>query len=403
LLHLSKLNPETAERILTQQFDLEAFNALFDTLDDRYTPFLRMKIDASIHDQSTWRIEGLIHSEASFALATYGSALIQMRRQMSERKLIDDSMTLDDLLGSPTIDEIASLSKYWLEDELRAKWLLCNKFEESARQPVDRSRWPALFKGCIRLGPYAYICLTTARSLEKEGVAMETCVGSYSSLCGSGHSHVVSVRKYGRRCATLHITASNNKSKPWTLHQSSGPRNHVLDGVSIRNIAVFFNQIESLVRETATVPPSDIGYPAALPTDFDSPQAKLALEEPAFGALFDEDVMDAIGCYERIFRTIDDEIPWSKVTSRIWYELVCWEMRQSWGDDYEPYDARLERPLLERTGCIIHHSFSSADVLQNQYRIVDKPFPYASQIWKHKAQLPQSSSISDNKSGQDFN
>lgn len=71
---------------------------------------------------------------------------------------------------------------------------------------------------------YVFTALRTPRQIADEGSAMRHCVATYIRAVFNGNSHIVSIKREGRRLATLELTGP--KSKPlWRVAQIRGPRN----------------------------------------------------------------------------------------------------------------------------------------------------------------------------------
>ena len=75
---------------------------------------------------------------------------------------------------------------------------------------VSVDGWYKLFDD-ITIDGFHCVCLYNKQQLLTEGSEMNHCVGSYSSRCLNGKTHIVSVRNNDHR-ATLHLTLSNNKT-----------------------------------------------------------------------------------------------------------------------------------------------------------------------------------------------
>lgn len=86
-------------------------------------------------------------------------------------------------------------------------------------RPVD---YAPLWNDPFELGGYEVVPLRSGRDLSQEGVAMHRCVGSYSSDVRSGSSRIFSLRREGRRVATIEI---GRVFERLALRQVRGPCN----------------------------------------------------------------------------------------------------------------------------------------------------------------------------------
>lgn len=73
---------------------------------------------------------------------------------------------------------------------------------------------------------HEFLALQSGRALFEEGVAMHHCVGSYSADVIRGDSRIYSVRKDGKRVATLELKV---RGGAWVVAQLSGPCNAAVD------------------------------------------------------------------------------------------------------------------------------------------------------------------------------
>ena len=93
------------------------------------------------------------------------------------------------------------------------------------RDPEDL-RWESLVER-IETGDITVIALTSQALLVQEGNIMKHSAGSYAPACLAGASRIFSLRRRGRRTATMEIirSAGPDGEGPWTVAQVSGPRN----------------------------------------------------------------------------------------------------------------------------------------------------------------------------------
>lgn len=90
---------------------------------------------------------------------------------------------------------------------------------------VDQARdvrWPALLPR-LRLGEIEAIELDCGYLLAEEGLEQRHCIASYVNACSSGASRVFSLRRQGRRMATMELQRSHDGA--WALVQIRGKAN----------------------------------------------------------------------------------------------------------------------------------------------------------------------------------
>lgn len=126
-------------------------------------------------------------------------------------------------------------------------------------QPVD---YAPLWNEPFIIGEFEIVPLRSGRDLHLEGVAMHHCVGSYSSDVRRGYSRIFSLRRYGRRIATVEIAGT--KSGYPSLAQVRGPCNARVE----REITEVARRLErdakGLFAEVANLPKRGIAGRAVL-------------------------------------------------------------------------------------------------------------------------------------------
>ena len=104
-------------------------------------------------------------------------------------------------------------------------WLLSRakewQIDEYLSELAHSNRWSVPFT-TLKVGPYVLRALASSHDLLVEGRTMRHCVGSYSSLCASGNSLIVSVSTTAKAVATAQYRKSGDR---WCLHSALGPRN----------------------------------------------------------------------------------------------------------------------------------------------------------------------------------
>lgn len=124
-----------------------------------------------------------------------------------------------------------------------------------SRPYVSSHTWPRLFTEEIDLGEGYTICaLGSQDELAAEGEALEHCLGTggYATLCASGKSQVLSLRKDGSSVATIEFSCAasdgifrSSQKKCWTLSQFKGYRNERPDEEARRAYRRFIEKAQS--------------------------------------------------------------------------------------------------------------------------------------------------------------
>ncbi len=91
--------------------------------------------------------------------------------------------------------------------------------------PGKDVRWPALLP-TFATGPFVAVELDCGYLLAEEGLEQRHCVGSYVHACSSGASRIFSLRRSGKRVATIEL--QRNHTGLWTLVQIRGKANAVV-------------------------------------------------------------------------------------------------------------------------------------------------------------------------------
>ncbi|MGI9423254.1 MAG: PcfJ domain-containing protein [Hyphomicrobiaceae bacterium] len=76
---------------------------------------------------------------------------------------------------------------------------------------------------------YNLVPLVTSRELIEEGEAMDHCVATYASAVAQGQCRIYSVRRGGRRIATLELRWPNHRRDQPVINQLLGPSNVCVD------------------------------------------------------------------------------------------------------------------------------------------------------------------------------
>lgn len=93
---------------------------------------------------------------------------------------------------------------------------------------ADQRRGAGRYSGRKRQRLFSLIPLRTAEELEEEGRAMDHCVGTYASEVARGNCVIYSVRRAGRRAATLELRWVYGYDRPPIVNQLRGYANAVV-------------------------------------------------------------------------------------------------------------------------------------------------------------------------------
>ncbi len=91
--------------------------------------------------------------------------------------------------------------------------------------PEKDVRWPALLPR-YAAGPFLAVELDTGSLLADEGLEQRHCVGTYVNACASGATRVFSLRRNGKRTATIEL--QRNRDGSWRMVQIRGKANSVV-------------------------------------------------------------------------------------------------------------------------------------------------------------------------------
>ncbi len=91
--------------------------------------------------------------------------------------------------------------------------------------PDKDVRWPALLPR-YAVGPFLAVELDCGFLLAEEGLEQRHCIGTYVNACSSGASRVFSLRRNGRRAATIELQRNHDGS--WRMLQMRGKANSVV-------------------------------------------------------------------------------------------------------------------------------------------------------------------------------
>ena len=91
----------------------------------------------------------------------------------------------------------------------------------TGRDPQENLVWDSLLE-TSHVGEYRIIPLTSQIDLLQEGAEMRHCSATYGKRCAAGGHRLFSIRKGGRRVATMEIVLQGNA---WKTSQVSGRRN----------------------------------------------------------------------------------------------------------------------------------------------------------------------------------
>lgn len=116
--------------------------------------------------------------------------------------------------------------------------------------PDKDVRWPALLPQ-YTVGPFLAVELDTGARLAEEGLEQRHCIGTYANACASGATRVFSLRRNGKRAATIELQRNHDGS--WRMAQIRGKANAVVHDAAILDAAhrvaqVYSNAALSLKR-----------------------------------------------------------------------------------------------------------------------------------------------------------
>jgi hypothetical protein len=96
--------------------------------------------------------------------------------------------------------------------------------------PEKDVRWPALLPR-YATGPFLAVELDCGFLLAEEGLEQRHCIGTYVNACSSGASRVFSLRRNGRRTATIELQRAHDGS--WRMVQIRGKANAMVQDPAV--------------------------------------------------------------------------------------------------------------------------------------------------------------------------
>lgn len=111
--------------------------------------------------------------------------------------------------------------------------------------PEKDVRWVALLPRYVA-GPFLAVELDTGSLLAEEGLEQRHCIGTYVNACASGATRVFSLRRNGRRMATIELQRNHDGS--WRMVQIRGKANTVIQDPAMLQAA---NQVALAYSEAA--------------------------------------------------------------------------------------------------------------------------------------------------------
>lgn len=100
--------------------------------------------------------------------------------------------------------------------------------------PEKDVRWAALLPR-YAIGPFLAVELDTGSLLAEEGLEQRHCIGTYVNACASGATRVFSLRRNGRRAATIELQRNHDGS--WRMVQIRGKANTVIQDAAMLDAA----------------------------------------------------------------------------------------------------------------------------------------------------------------------
>lgn len=128
---------------------------------------------------------------------------------------------------------------------------LCRRSDEWHRallitvDPDRDVRWPSLLPA-YATGPFVALELATGFLLAEEGLEQRHCIGSYANACATGATRVFSLRRNGRRIATIELQHGHEGA--WNMAQIRGKANTVVRDPAILEAA---HQVAQAYSEAA--------------------------------------------------------------------------------------------------------------------------------------------------------
>lgn len=113
--------------------------------------------------------------------------------------------------------------------------------------PEKDIRWPALLPQ-YAAGPFLAVELDTGSLLAEEGLEQRHCIGTYVNACASGATRVFSLRRNGKRTATIELQRNHDGS--WRMAQIRGKANTVVQDTAALDAAERVAQAYSEAAQT---------------------------------------------------------------------------------------------------------------------------------------------------------
>jgi hypothetical protein len=113
--------------------------------------------------------------------------------------------------------------------------------------PDKDVRWPALLPQ-YTVGPFLAVELDTGARLAEEGLEQRHCIGTYANACASGSTRVFSLRRDGKRTATIELQRNHDGS--WRMVQIRGKANTVVHDAAALDAAHRVAQVYSDVARS---------------------------------------------------------------------------------------------------------------------------------------------------------
>lgn len=128
---------------------------------------------------------------------------------------------------------------------------LCRRSDEWHRtlliavDPDKDVRWPSLLPA-YATGPFVAVELASGFLLAEEGLEQRHCIGSYANACATGAARVFSLRRNGKRTATIELQRGHEGA--WHMAQIRGKANTVVRDPAVLEAA---DQVAQAYTEAA--------------------------------------------------------------------------------------------------------------------------------------------------------
>ena len=100
--------------------------------------------------------------------------------------------------------------------------------------PSKDVRWPALLPR-YAMGAFLAVELDSGFLLAEEGLEQRHCIGTYANACASGATRVFSLRRHGKRTATIELQRGHDDN--WHMVQIRGKANSVVQDPAVLEAA----------------------------------------------------------------------------------------------------------------------------------------------------------------------